>query len=168
MIVIGVDPGLSGGIAFLRAEDLRLVVYPMPTVKKQNGKRDVDPYRLADIVGKHAEVGDDDSLAIVEDVGAMVYTTRQGQVRGQGAAASFNFGKSAGVVLGVLAALGIRVVPVKPSVWKLAMGLSSNKAESIARATFLFPRNSADFGRRGDDGPAEAALLAWMGQDRFV
>lgn len=159
LVVIGVDPGFSGGIAFLY-DDNTLQVHDMPTKQKKNGKREVDAGALADLVYLFRTSR---AVAFVEEVGGMTYVDKRGEVRGQGSAASFAFGKATGVVIGVLAANGIPTLPLFPSVWKPALGLSSNKAQSVARAVFLFPANAASFGRLKDDGRAEAAIMAWYG-----
>lgn len=97
----------------------------------------------------------------------MVYVDARGMRRGQGAAASFEFGKSQGVVLGILSALEIKTILVKPAVWKSMLNLSSDKSLSRTRASSIFPRKAGQFARKKDDGNAEAALLAWLGYKAY-
>lgn len=163
-LYIGVDPGLRGAISVFNPTDGSLEVHDMPLATKKSGLHDVDPQDLAAIIEKHARFV---RYAIVEHVGAMTYIDRDGKKRGQGAAASFAFGKATGTVLGVLGAFYIPVIPVVPSVWKSLMGLSSNKGQSLAKAKDLFPLHGHHFSRAKDDGRAESALLAYFGADRF-
>lgn len=60
-----------------------------------------------------------------------------------------------------------RVMIASPSVWKKAMGLSSNKKESNAMAIDLFPTHKQLFGMAKNTGLAEAALMAEWGRDKF-
>lgn len=162
-LILGVDPGLTGAIALLdptTEPPTLLSIFDMP-IEEVRGHRIVDPYRLGTLIDGHAK---DVRLAVVEDVGAMTYTQRRQdgslEVRGQGAASSFNFGKATGVVHGVLAACMVPILLVKPAVWKCAMGLSSSKDLSRERAKKAFPAFEKLFQRKMDDGRAEAALLA--------
>ena len=157
-MIAGVDPGKSGAIAFWDEELRDLRLFSMPLVDGRRGG-DVDRYQLATLFELHRP-----ELAVVEEVSAMVYVAQDGTTRGQGAAASFNFGRGYGSVLGVLAALGIPVLFAKPAVWKSALGLSSSKDASRVLAARIFPAFSRSFSRKKDDGFAEAALLAKFGQ----
>jgi crossover junction endodeoxyribonuclease RuvC len=117
----------------------------------------VDPAKLAAIVDQLNFQTNRHIHAAVELVSSM---PRQ--------AGAFNFGRSAGVVDGVLGALGIPYTLVSPNVWKGATGLHRMSGESQAdvksRARFLaqklWPEQAAQFKRIKDDGRAEAALLA--------
>jgi crossover junction endodeoxyribonuclease RuvC len=87
----------------------------------------------------------------------------------QGVASSFNFGKSYGIVLGVLGALDVPVTHPTPAAWKKAMGVTADKASSRRRATDLWPAMSGTFARVKDDGRAESALIArWAWQSMVV
>lgn len=163
-IVLGIDPGHSGALAFYKPNVKKLHIFDMPLLAKGNsGRKEVHAIHLAGLLKRYAPFT---AVAVMEDVGAMIYVDQFGMRRGQGAAASFAFGKSSGVVVGALAALGIKVVAVKPSVWKSLLNLSSDKSASIARAVYTFPEYAGWFARKKDDGRAEAALLAWLGSER--
>lgn len=165
-VFIGVDPGISGALALYRPFDGALVVKDLPTSAKKGSatRREVDASAVATLIKPFlARI----ACAVVEHVGAMPFTNARGEVRGQGAAASFAFGKATGVVLGVLATLGIRVYEVRPGVWKGLMGLSSDKDLSRHRARQIFLRDEAEFSRKKDNGRAEAALLAYFAAERF-
>lgn len=176
--VIGVDPGLSGAIAvydtsakaLLWVKDLPLIPQIAPRkgqnpYKKASTRREIDAYHLATTIDSIAK---ETLLAVVEDVSAMTYTNKRGEKRGQGAAASFTFGRVHGQVLGILACCMIPISLVRPAVWKSLMNLSSDKELSRRRATELFPWNGHEFRRKKDDGRAEAALLSYFGAQRLV
>jgi crossover junction endodeoxyribonuclease RuvC len=170
-LYIGIDPGIKGALAFFSAATKRLeAVEDMPTLTKDNGRNEVDAPKLAQIVrlwAAEARHRGQPVFALMEDVGAMCYVDATGQRRGQGAAASFAFGKSTGTVIGVLCGLEIHPISIRPAIWKGLLKLSSDKNESRARASALFPSLSHLFSRKKDDGRAEAALLAHFAWERF-
>lgn len=156
MICIGVDPGLSGALAVFDAEARALEVFDIPTLTlARNGKnkREVDHYALArivdDITGRHRH-----AHAFVEQVGAMP---------GQGVSSVFAFGKSYGVIIGVLAAQFVPITFVNPRVWKGALKVPAAKDGARAIASALFPRETGRWTRVKDDGRAEAAMIALWG-----
>jgi crossover junction endodeoxyribonuclease RuvC len=141
-VVIGIDPGISGAVAAVDAATGGLVwVEDMPALDKH-----VNAAALADLLEGEVIVA-----AAVEAVHAMPK---------QGVSSSFNFGRSYGVVLGVLAALNTPVVHLRPAQWKKALGLSADKSASRRMATDLWPAQAEQFKRVKDDGRAEAALIA--------
>jgi len=147
MIIIGIDPGLTGAIAVLH--DGRLTeIYDMPTAPR-GSRNAVIPAALTDILRQW-----DDGLAFVEMVHSMP---------GQGVSSAFNFGHGCGVIEGVLAALRIPSTLVTPQKWKKAMSVSADKGQARGRAMQLFPASSSRFARVKDDGRAEAALIALYG-----
>lgn len=152
MIVLGIDPGLSGALAFYDTTTEVLVVMDMPTVEvTRNGKnkREVSPALVADMVaGKGIE------KAFMERVSAMP---------GQGVSSMFSFGRSAGILEGVLAAYEIPTTMVTPQAWMKAMGVRAGKDGSRERAMQLFPQYSTAFSRKKDDGRSDAALIAKFG-----
>lgn len=152
MIILGIDPGLSGALAFYDTVSEALVVMDMPTVEvTRNGKskREVSPALVADMVaGKGVE------KAFMERVSAMP---------GQGVSSMFSFGRSSGVVEGVLAAYEIPTTLVTPQAWMKAMGVRAGKDGSRERAMQLFPQYSMTFSRKKDDGRSDAALIAKFG-----
>jgi crossover junction endodeoxyribonuclease RuvC len=152
---LGIDPGLAGALALLRTSDLSIVnIFDMPTL---DGR--VNPAELAAIVDMFCTVsgGNKNVHAAVELVSSM---PRQ--------AGAFNFGVSAGVVHGVLGALGIPMILVPPGIWKPACGLrrginekqAENKTRARELATRLWPERTSEFSKVKFDGRAEACLLA--------
>lgn len=152
MTILGIDPGASGGIAFFSMQRGLLSIFDMPTVEVKRGgknKREVSAAMLNAIIGAR-----DIDVAFVEKVGAMP---------GQGVSSMFQFGRSVGMIEGVLAALEIPTNYVTPQLWQKAVGARGGKDASRARAAELFPAYAANFTRKKDDGRADAALIAWYG-----
>jgi hypothetical protein len=158
MIVLGVDPGIHGALAWYDTEDRHLFLADMPTVSAKRGKtaKDVDGPTLADMLISRVIACKGIDTAFVEQVSSR---PRQG---GQ-----FSFGVNYGRVLGVLEATGIPVVNASPQKWKQAMGLrTQDKSMSVRLAAELFPDYAHYFyGPRGAglDGRAEASLIAYWG-----
>ncbi len=145
--IIGIDPGLSGAVAHFY--DGVVTTYDTPIFSIKKGKkvqREVDGVQLATIISRHHP-----EQVILERVNAMPK---------QGVVSMFNFGRSFGVVEGVVAALQIPITYVTPQRWKSALRLSSDKGESRRLATQLWPQHADQWSRVKDDGRAEAALLA--------
>ena len=157
MIVLGIDPGVSGAWAVYDTGTATIYAADAPTVGK-----DLDAASFAAEIAKWQPTS-----AVIERVGSMP---------GQGLSSTFRFGVAYGVVQGVVAALRIRVEFVTPAKWKAYYGLSSAlspgparkkdlKEKSRERALHLWPERSDLFRRKKDDGRAEAALLAKYGAD---
>jgi crossover junction endodeoxyribonuclease RuvC len=152
--IIGIDPGLSGAVAVLTGAD-SLAVLDMPTMTvERNGKakRQVSATELAEII---YTMKNDDCHVYCERVGAMA---------GQGVTSVFSFGRSFGMIEGILAALKMPVTFVAPATWTRAIGRSPGKDASRARAMELFPDYEYFFKRVKDDGRADAALIAHWGR----
>ena len=151
MRVIGIDCGLSGAIACLEGGNV-VEIYDMPTMvieTNKKAKRQVSAHMLAEIIGK-----------IQPDI---AYVEKPASRPGQSVVAMFGFGRSLGVVEGVLAALNISVTYVAPATWTRAMGKPQGKDASRHRAMELYPDHQHLFKRVMDDGRAEAALIATWG-----
>jgi len=151
-VTLGIDCGLNGAIAVLVDGQL-LSVHDMPTLTvdiNKKSKRQVSPNLLAHLIESIKP-----DQAIVE---------RPAARPGQGVTAMFGFGRSLGVVEGVLAGLSVPVTYVAPSTWTKAMGKAAGKDASRQRAIELFPAMSEHFKRVKDDGRADAALIAHWGK----
>jgi crossover junction endodeoxyribonuclease RuvC len=152
VIVCGVDPGLSGALAFYDVENGDLEVLDMPTLKAgTGGKRIVDIDALATAISSRADYV---SHAFIEQVG-----TRPGE----GAVGAFSFGEGFGALKGVVVANLIPRTFVRPNVWKKALGVPAEKDGARSRASQLLPRHAHYWARVKDDGRAESALIALYG-----
>lgn len=149
---LGIDPGLSGALAFYNPLDGDLKVYDMPTHEiKVSGKkkRTMDIFGLANILDPMAN---EIIVAAVEEVGAMPK---------QGVTSSFNFGFNAGCAQMAVAAYFIPLKTIRPNVWKAAMGITRDKNEARRQASRLLPKHSNLWPLVKHDGRAEAAMLAY-------
>jgi len=167
---VGVDPGLSGGVAVLElgatGRTVRLFRTPVVVVHKRGVKRreyDVpgmylDLARACD--GPHGPKGTGAALIALELLGPRPAPGGAGQ--GHGHVAAFRLGVGFGLWHGIAVALQRPVRLVPPAVWKRYAGLlGQTKAASRVRAAELYP----EVGRlaAADEGPAEALLLAhWL------
>jgi hypothetical protein len=147
--ILGVDPGLSGALAFWFPQHGRITADDMPTVAG-----DVD---VASLVARIRQMGPD--LAIIE-----IASSRPGQ----GVSSSFKFGRGYGAVIGVIAALAIPVHLVSATKWKRHFNLDADKERSRALALRLWPSRADLFGRKRDHNRAEAALLAKYAAERII
>jgi crossover junction endodeoxyribonuclease RuvC len=150
---IGIDPGLSGAVAVISPESLKIFDMPTMTVERNGkAKRQVSATELAHIF---ANFNSNDTHVYVEKVSAMA---------GQGVTSVFSFGRSFGMIEGILAAFKLPVTYVAPATWVKAVGRGQGKDASRARAMELFPNNQADFKLKKWDGRADAALIAYWGK----
>ena len=152
-MIVGIDPGLSGALFFLdlnrlsAGEAVDLPVHLLMRGGKK--KREVDVSGLIEILaGRRLE------HVFLEQVSAMP---------GQGVSSVFAFGKTYGVILGVVAAHAIPLTLVAPAVWKRALGVPKAKDGARARASQLLPEAAAQWRLKKHDGRAEAALIALYG-----
>jgi len=154
-MIIGIDPGLTGAVAAIEGEDF-VSVYDMPVVEKTHGKgKIVNAYLLSDILLELRQAYGHPTV-VVEQVAAMP---------GQGVTSMFGFGHSAGVIDGVLGALGFRQVKVLPRAWKRSVGLiKREKDASRTKAIELFPEARNYLTRKKDSGRADAILIAQWGE----
>ena len=90
---------------------------------------------------------------------------RRWRKAGEGAVGAFAFGRSRGVVEGVLAAAGARSQFLTPAFWKRAVGFPPGRDKDASRAAAIqrWPARAELFARKKDDGRAEAALIAAAG-----
>ena len=150
MIVIAIDPGLSGAIAVF-IDDVLSAVIDTPTHElTRNGKtkRQISASGLAAIFRDYKP-----DHVVVEKVSAMP---------GQGVTSMFSFGRSFGLIEGIVGAFEIPATYVMPSVWTKGIGRGQGKDASRARACELYPVWEKSFARVKDDGRADAVLIgAW-------
>ena len=138
MLIIGIDPGASGGIAFNWLGSS--FAYKMPETEA-----DVKALLISEIKGEEAFV-------YMEEVHSMPK---------QGVKSTFTFGTNYGFLRGLLAGLDIPREFVTPNTWQKAMRCLSKGDKNITkkRAQELFPKLSiihatadalliAEYGRR--------------------
>ena len=147
ILVLGIDPGQSGGLAFLSVRDNSFsVAYPMPETMRDT----------ADVI---ADYRDKIVIAILEHVHSMPK---------QGVSSTFKFGKSAGFLEGLLVGMKIPYDLVSPQKWTKRLSLvggepgTEKKNLHKARAQQWFP------GLKITHATADAILLAEYGRRENV
>jgi hypothetical protein len=147
---VGIDPGLRGAVGVLDSYGELVEVHDMPVVDKW-----VAPTLLRGLFAELVADTDGEVVCAVEDVRSMP---------GQGVSSVFKFGDSFGVARTVATEFGVRVEYVSPAKWKRDLALSSDKERSRRRAIDRWPLHAtSSFGRKKDEGRAEACLLAeWV------
>ncbi len=155
-LFVGIDPGLSGAIAFRRSDD-EMDVLPLPvlTITKAKGiRRVLDLTALANIL-------DDKTKSAT---GARVFIEHVSAMPKQGVASMFAFGETYGAIKGIVAAHFLPMTLITPVMWKAKLKVSKNKDDARYRASQLMPRFAHLWSRRSEDGLAEAAMIAFYGQ----
>lgn len=152
--ILGIDPGLSGALAFLDPENARMRIVDMPTFEFETTRKrvKVDPYAIV-----REMTAQPLASLYMEDVAASPQ---------MGTVSAFSFGEGKGILLGVAASNGTPITQVKPAQWKKLMRVPADKRAAVQRASQLFPAVASQFkGPRGGifDGRAEAALIALFG-----
>ena len=143
---IGIDPGLSGAIAFID-ESGGLIVHDAPTVVVKGTRREyLTPQMAALLSGVTGRAALEQGIPMPRQASNTTYL----------------MGKGGGLWEGILAASGIAYDLVPPQKWKRALGIpvGSDKGASRALASRLFPEYAHLFARVKDDGRAEASLIA--------
>ena len=151
MRIIGIDPGLSGGIAVL--DDLKIFdVYDMPIMSEgKKNKNQLNSAQLVNIIKKNI-ISNGDTFLIVEQVSAMP---------GQGVTSMFNFGQTFGSIKGICAALNLPIFFVRPAKWKKHFDLiNSSKDASRTKVIEMYPSISSRLSKKKDVNKADAILIA--------
>jgi crossover junction endodeoxyribonuclease RuvC len=159
--VIGIDPGLSGGMAVYDVAAKKLVeVRPLPVEEIVTGRytdRNIDAHAFAEMISVAVEAYDVQLVTIEK-----VHSSPQ-----MGVASAFKFGDNYGIVRMASMIYAPRVEFVTPQRWKARMMLSFDKKQSLAMARKMFPGEW--FPRAMHEGLAEAALIAfWAAKDLEV
>lgn len=146
MIYIGIDPGKSGALAVIR----------------EDGGITVDPFDEIAYRDRLGEIGY--LIEYATDAGAVCALEKVGARPMQGVSSTFEFGRNAGYIEGLLVANRIPYNLVTPQRWKKEFALlKRDKDASIAEARRLFPKVSlkpTERSRKDNDGMAEALLMA--------
>lgn len=150
MKVLGVDPGIRGGLAILvmNDDDAPLLVDAIDIpVTGVGAKERVDVLTIRAWITAHQP-----RTAYIERAQAMPK---------QGASSGFKYGKAVGSLEAVVTLCKVPVTIIEPSVWKRLHGLRGGDKElSRQRALQLFPAAHSLLARKRDHGRAEAALIA--------
>ena len=153
MLIIGIDPGISGSICFF--EDGKILdVLEMPTMTDgKKNKKQVNGAQIYNEISKKIRGIEKQNLrVIIEQVSAMP---------GQGVTSMFNFGQSFGILKGICSAMQLPMYFVRPAKWKKYFGLiKSEKDASRTKAIEMFPYFSSQLSKKKDSNKADAILIA--------
>ena len=153
MLIIGIDPGISGSICFF--QDGKIVdVVEMPTMTegKKNKKQVNGSQIFNEISEKIKKLDKKEIKVVIEQVSAMP---------GQGVTSMFNFGQSFGILKGICSAMQIPMYFVRPAKWKKYFNLiNAEKDASRTRAIEIFPYFSSQLSKKKDSNKADAILIA--------
>lgn len=158
MIIIGIDPGVSGAMAMIDGDRV-IAVRDLPTV----------------VYGKLKWIDACELLAMLRKLtGARIrpamraYVEHTHAMPKMGVIAANSKGLTLGSVLATLQVWGVSVQLVSPQSWKREFGLISPKSKdrekklaALSRARLLFP--TADLDRHKDHNRADALLIAAFG-----
>ena len=153
MLIIGIDPGISGSICFF--QDGRIIdVIEMPNMSegKKNKKQVNGSQIYNEILDRIKKIDKKNIKVVIEQVSAMP---------GQGVTSMFNFGQSFGILKGICSAMQLPMYFVRPAKWKKYFNLiNSEKDASRTRAIEIFPYFSSQLSRKKDSNKADAILIA--------
>lgn len=177
MIVISIDPGLTGACSVLDRNGLR-AVFDLPTMPIPGVgptamiQRKVDGNALKKLLLQNCPAGEP-VRAVIEAVGVMGGKNNAVQTQG-------SLMRSLGAIETVLEMLGVAPVYVAPQTWKRHYGLiesagtftekstqSQTKAKAMAKARTLYP-NCKDIARAKDHNRAESLLLGHFALQEFA
>ena len=153
MLIIGIDPGVSGSICFFQDGVIKDVVeMPTMTEGKKNKKQVNGSQIFNEISEKIKKIEKKNIKVVIEHVTAMP---------GQGVTSMFNFGQSFGILKGICSAMQLSVYFVRPAKWKKYFNLiNSEKDASRTRAIEIFPYYSSHLSKKKDSNKADAILIA--------
>ena len=153
MLIIGIDPGITGSICFF--QDGKIVdVIEMPNMPegKKNKKQVNGAQIYYEISLRIKDIKKEDIKVIIEQVSAMP---------GQGVTSMFNFGQSFGILKGICSAMQLSMYFVRPAKWKKYFNLiNSEKDASRTKAIEIFPYFSVNLSKKKDCNKADAILIA--------
>jgi len=153
MLVIGIDPGISGSICFLEdGKILDVIEMPIMNEGKKNKKQVNGSQIYNEILERIKTLEKKNIRVIIEQVSAMP---------GQGVTSMFNFGQSFGILKGICSAMQLPMFFVRPAKWKKYFNLiNSEKDASRTRAIEIFPYFSTQLSKKKDANKADAILIA--------
>ena len=161
MLIIGIDPGISGSICFFEdGKIIDVVEMPSMTEGKKNKKQVNGSQIYNEILSRIKKTEKQNIRVVIEQVSAMP---------GQGVTSMFNFGQTFGAIKGICAALGLPIFFVRPSKWKKHFELiNSSKDSSRTKAIEMYPALSDHLAKKKDVNKSDAILIArFYSETRF-
>tara|TARA_B100001121_G_C18495735_1_gene529498 strand:+ start:271 stop:768 length:498 start_codon:yes stop_codon:yes gene_type:complete len=153
MLIIGIDPGISGAICFFQnGEVIDIIDMPSMADGKKN-KRQINSQQVFNEISERVKnLSKKEIIVVIEQVSAMP---------GQGVTSMFNFGQSFGVLKGICSAMQLSMYFVRPAKWKKYYGLiKTEKDASRTKVIEIFPYISSKLSKKKDSNKADAVLIA--------
>ena len=153
MLIIGIDPGISGAICFFENGHVKEIInMPVMADGKKNKRQINGPQTYNEILRRIKNYPKKDITVVIEQVSAMP---------GQGVTSMFNFGQSFGVIKGICSAMQLSMFFIRPAKWKKYFGLiKTEKDASRTKVIEIFPYISSELSRKKDSNKADAVLIA--------
>ena len=153
MLIIGIDPGISGAICFFEDGQVNEIIdMPVMAEGKKNKRQINGPQIYNEILKRINKFHKKDITVVIEQVSAMP---------GQGVTSMFNFGQSFGVLKGICSAMQLSMFFIRPAKWKKYFGLiKTEKDASRTKVIEIFPYISSELSRKKDSNKADAVLIA--------
>ena len=153
MLIIGIDPGISGSICFFVDGKITHIIEMSTMAEGKKNKRQVNGSQIYNEISKRLKNFDKQNVrVIIEQVSAMP---------GQGVTSMFNFGQSYGILKGICSAMQLPMYFVRPAKWKKYFNLlNSEKDASRTKAIEIFPYFSSQLSKKKDSNKADAILIA--------
>lgn len=153
MLIIGIDPGISGAICFFENGQVKEIInMPVMADGKKNKRQINGPQTYNEILKRINSYPKKDITVVIEQVSAMP---------GQGVTSMFNFGQSVGVIKGICSAMQLSMFFIRPAKWKKYFGLiKTEKDASRTKVIEIFPYISSELSRKKDSNKADAILIA--------
>ena len=153
MLIIGIDPGISGAICFFEDGEVKEIIdMPVMADGKKNKRQINGPQVYNEFLKRINKFQKKDIVVVIEQVSAMP---------GQGVTSMFNFGQSFGVLKGICSAMQLSMFFVRPAKWKKYFGLiKTEKDASRTKVIEIFPYISSELSRKKDSNKADAVLIA--------
>jgi crossover junction endodeoxyribonuclease RuvC len=153
MLIIGIDPGITGAICFFENGEVRDIVEMPSMAEGKKNKRQINGPQIYNEISRRIEGLQKKNIAvIIEQVSAMP---------GQGVTSMFNFGQSFGVLKGICSAMQLPMHFVRPAKWKKYFNLiKTEKDASRTKVIEIFPYISSKLSKKKDSNKADAILIA--------
>ena len=153
MLIIGIDPGISGAICFFEDGEVKDIIdMPVMADGKKNKRQINGSQTYNEIYLRTKNFSKKDIFVVVEQVSAMP---------GQGVTSMFNFGQSFGVLKGICSAMQLSMFFIRPVKRKKYFGLiKTEKDASRTKVIEIFPYISSELSRKKDSNKADAVLIA--------
>ena len=153
MLIIGIDPGITGAICFFEDGEVKDIIEMPNMADGKKNKRQINGSQIFnEILVRIKNIPKKEVLVVMEQVSAMP---------GQGVTSMFNFGQSFGVIKGICSAMQLSMYFVRPTKWKKYYSLiKCEKDASRTKVIEIFPYISSKLSRKKDSNKADAILIA--------